>query len=90
MQKRLIVVGDRVLVKGEEGEDLGEKQTAEMGLMPVVANEASEYAGKRLCGKNATWAGGELKDRPRNVATMAPENACSVATGKSRCRLCCR
>ena len=41
----------------------------------LVANEASEYAGKRLCGKNATWAGGELKDRPRNVATMAPENA---------------
>ena len=30
-------------VKGKEGEDLVEKQNAEMGLMPVVANEESEY-----------------------------------------------
>ena len=30
-------------VKGEEGEDLVEKQNAETGLMPMVANEASEY-----------------------------------------------
>src|SRR6266568_4944580 len=30
-------------VKGKTGEDLVEKQNAEMGLMPVVANEASAY-----------------------------------------------
>ncbi|MEX0600638.1 MAG: gfo/Idh/MocA family oxidoreductase, partial [Rhodothermales bacterium] len=30
-------------VKGEQGEDLVEKQNAEQGLMPVVGNEASEY-----------------------------------------------
>ena len=30
-------------VRGAEGEDLVEKQNAEMGLMPVVANEASAY-----------------------------------------------
>ena len=30
-------------VRGREGEDLVEKQNAEMGLMPVVANEAMAY-----------------------------------------------
>lgn len=30
-------------VTGSEGEDLVEKQNAEQGLMPVVANEAAEY-----------------------------------------------
>jgi predicted dehydrogenase len=30
-------------VQGREGEDLVEKQNAEMGLMPVVANEAAAY-----------------------------------------------
>src|SRR5690606_14217893 len=30
-------------VKGKEGEDLVEKQNAEMGLMPVVADEAVAY-----------------------------------------------
>lgn len=30
-------------VRGREGEDLVEKQNAEMGLMPVVANEAAAY-----------------------------------------------
>lgn len=30
-------------VKGEAGEDLVEKQNAEVGLMPVVSNEAAEY-----------------------------------------------
>jgi predicted dehydrogenase len=30
-------------VKGETGEDIVEKQNAEQGLMPVVANEPSEY-----------------------------------------------
>jgi predicted dehydrogenase len=30
-------------VKGKAGEDLVEKQNAEMGLMPVVSDEASAY-----------------------------------------------
>jgi predicted dehydrogenase len=30
-------------VRGKEGEDLVEKQNAEMGLMPVIANEAAAY-----------------------------------------------
>ena len=30
-------------VKGQTGEDLVEKQNAEMGQMPVVANEAAAY-----------------------------------------------
>src|SRR5690606_37613591 len=30
-------------VKGDEGEDLVEKQNAEVGLMPVVPNEPSVY-----------------------------------------------
>lgn len=30
-------------VKGNQGEDLVEKQNAEMGLMPVVSDEAAEY-----------------------------------------------
>ncbi|HLA13802.1 MAG TPA: gfo/Idh/MocA family oxidoreductase, partial [Gemmatimonadaceae bacterium] len=30
-------------VKGSAGEDLVEKQNAEMGLMPVVSNEAEAY-----------------------------------------------
>jgi hypothetical protein len=30
-------------VQGQAGEDLVEKQNAEVGLMPVVVNEASEY-----------------------------------------------
>jgi predicted dehydrogenase len=30
-------------VQGKTGEDLVEKQNAEIGLMPVVANEASAY-----------------------------------------------
>ena len=30
-------------VRGKAGEDLVEKQNAEVGLMPVVANEASAY-----------------------------------------------
>jgi hypothetical protein len=30
-------------VRGEAGEDLVEKQNAELGLMPVVGNEAAEY-----------------------------------------------
>ena len=30
-------------VQGEEGEDLVEKQNAEIGLMPVVSNEETEY-----------------------------------------------
>ena len=30
-------------VRGSAGEDLVEKQNAEQGLMPIVANEAGEY-----------------------------------------------
>jgi predicted dehydrogenase len=30
-------------VQGEEGEHLVEKQNAEVGLMPVIANEAAAY-----------------------------------------------
>ena len=30
-------------VKGQQGEDLVEKQNAEIGLMPVIADEAGEY-----------------------------------------------
>src|SRR5207248_947528 len=41
----------------------------------LVANEAAEYTGKRLCNKPAKWAGGVLKDKARNIATFAPENS---------------
>ena len=41
----------------------------------MVATEAAEYAGKRLCNKPAKWAGGDRKDKPRNIATFAPENS---------------
>ncbi|MEY2475626.1 MAG: hypothetical protein QOG87_941, partial [Actinomycetota bacterium] len=41
----------------------------------MVATEAAEYAGKRLCNKPAKWAGGDLKDKPRSIATFAPENS---------------
>jgi hypothetical protein len=40
-----------------------------------VANEAAEYSTKRLCGKPATLAGGNLKGQPRKFASMAPENS---------------
>lgn len=40
-----------------------------------VANQAAEYSTKKLCGKNATHAGGDLKGKPRKFATMAPENS---------------
>jgi hypothetical protein len=40
-----------------------------------VANFAAEYATKRLCGKNATLAGGTLKGKPRQFASLAPENS---------------
>jgi hypothetical protein len=39
-----------------------------------VANFAAEYATKKLCGKPATYAGGDLKDKPRKFASFAPEN----------------
>lgn len=39
-----------------------------------VANFAAEYAIKKLCGGNATHAGGSLKDKPRKFATFAPQN----------------
>jgi len=40
-----------------------------------VANFAAEYATKKLCGKNADYAGGDLKGKPRKFATFAPENS---------------
>ena len=45
-----------------------------------VAVLGAEYAIKRLSGPGgkplpAKWAGGDLKDRPRKMATMAPENS---------------
>ena len=46
----------------------------------TVAKLAAEYTVKRLSGpggavKPAKWAGGDLKDKPRKIATMAPENS---------------
>jgi hypothetical protein len=47
----------------------------------IVSELAAEYAVKRLYDKPAVYAGGNggdgrpLKDRPRNIATMAPENS---------------
>jgi hypothetical protein len=41
----------------------------------MVATEAAEYAGKRLCNKPAKWAGGDLAGKPRSIATFAPENS---------------
>ncbi len=40
-----------------------------------VANFAAEYATKKLCGKPATYAGGNLKGQPRKFASFAPENS---------------
>ena len=39
-----------------------------------VANFAAEYATKKLCGKPAVYAGGNLKGQPRKFASFAPEN----------------
>ena len=39
-----------------------------------VANFAAEYSTKKLCGKPAVYAGGDLKGKPRKFASMAPEN----------------
>jgi hypothetical protein len=47
----------------------------------IVSELAGEYSVKRLYGKPAVYAGGvggdgqPLKDRPRNIATLAPENS---------------
>jgi hypothetical protein len=47
----------------------------------IVSEFAAEYAVKRLYDKPAVYAGGvggdgrPLKDRPRNIATLAPENS---------------
>ncbi|MEY2435086.1 MAG: hypothetical protein QOC92_4811 [Acidimicrobiaceae bacterium] len=40
-----------------------------------VANFAAEYAVKKLCGKPADRAGGDLKGKPRKFASFAPENS---------------
>src|SRR5690606_22019203 len=40
-----------------------------------IASLASEYAVKRLFGKNADFAAGALKGKPRKFATLAPENS---------------
>ena len=47
----------------------------------IVSELAAEYSVKRLYDKPASYAGGNggdgrpLKDRPRNIATLAPENS---------------
>jgi len=40
-----------------------------------VSELAAEYGVKRLYGKNADYAGGDLKGKPRRFATLAPENS---------------
>ena len=42
-----------------------------------VASFAAEYEGKKLCpaGSPAKYAGGNLKDKPRKFASLAPENS---------------
>lgn len=40
-----------------------------------VADLAAEYSTKRLCGRPADRAGGDLRGKPRVFATMAPENS---------------
>lgn len=40
-----------------------------------VSELAAEYGNKRLHGKNADFAGGNLKGQPRKFATIAPENS---------------
>ncbi len=40
-----------------------------------VSELAAEYANKRLYGKPAAYAGGDLKGKPRKFATIAPENS---------------
>jgi hypothetical protein len=41
----------------------------------LVSELAAEYGNKRLHGKPAAFAGGNLKDKPRKFATIAPENS---------------
>ncbi len=41
----------------------------------LVSELAAEYSNKRLYGKNADYAGGALKGKPRRFATIAPENS---------------
>ena len=41
----------------------------------IVSEFAAEYAVKKLYGGNADHAGGNLKGRPRNFGTLAPENS---------------
>ncbi len=40
-----------------------------------VSELAAEYGNKRLAGKPAVYAGGNLTGKPRQFATMAPENS---------------
>src|SRR2546426_2735729 len=54
-------------VKGKLGEDLVEKQNAEMGQMPVVANEAAAYGPPlRPCVSYGREAGADIRRRPRD------------------------
>jgi hypothetical protein len=41
----------------------------------LVSELAAEYGVKRLCGRPAAYAGGDLAGRPRRFATLAPENS---------------
>jgi hypothetical protein len=40
-----------------------------------VASFGAEYYVKRLAGRPAEFAGGDLKNKPRKIATLAPENS---------------
>lgn len=39
-----------------------------------LATDAAEYAVQKLCGGNAAYAGGSLKNEPRKIAGIAPSN----------------
>jgi hypothetical protein len=41
----------------------------------IVTEEASDYALKKLIGKNADFAGGDLKGKPRVITAIAPDNS---------------
>jgi len=40
----------------------------------LVSKAATEYANKKLFGRDARWAGGDLQGQPRKVAVISPDN----------------